>query len=367
VPAEYQPVYGYLNNKLDAYQPGVPAPGATTRFGAELFLANSAVGDGLLDQPWVLRSVPTALDRMQELGMRGVTISVHENALARSSRTAEFLAFYRQVVSAVKARGLLLLIESAATFGIDYTGITYASYLQARRTALQIILAELQPHYLAVATEPDTEASLTRLAELTTPTGYSAFVASLLDGLPRGTTLVGAGTGTWGDPTYMQMLAQLPVDFLDIHVYPIARDFLPRIGQFVGLARQLGKRTLVGEAWLYKATVDEMPILSPPVIFARDPFSFWQPLDQKWLKKLVDTARVQQMDFFSIFGTHYCFAYLEYNEVTKHLPWQQLTVEVGLQALRNMGAGIVTPTGQFYRSLIAGASTGAATGPIPTR
>jgi hypothetical protein len=165
----------------------------------------------------------------------------------------------------------------------------------------------------------------------------------------------------------MQMLAQLPVDFLDIHVYPIARDFLPRIGQFVGLARQLGKRTLVGEAWLYKATVDEMPILSPPVIFARDPFSFWQPLDQKWLKKLVDTARVQQMDFFSIFGTHYCFAYLEYNEVTKHLPWQQLTVEVGLQALRNMGAGIVTPTGQFYRSLIAGASTGAATGPIPTR
>jgi hypothetical protein len=359
VPTEYQPLYAYLSAKLDAFQPGTPAPGAITRFGGELYPANSDAGDALLD-PQVLDDVGLLLDRMKQLGMHGVTLSIHEYCLARAPRAAELLAFYKRVVAGIRARGLLLAVESQAQFGVDYAEVTFDAYRQARRKTLHLIVSELQPNYLAICSEPSTEAQLTGFSELLIPSNYGGFLAWLLQGLPRGTSLIGAGGGSWQDNVYFELFTRLPVDFVGLHVYPIVNvpdrgDFLGRVTEIATLARQRGKRMMIGECWLHKATTEELVAMTPPpVIFQRDVFSFWQPLDMKFIKKIADVSRVQRIDYVSTFWTQYHLAYVDYADSTKRLLFKDLILLVEEQAERNALAGVFSPTGQYYSSVIRG-------------
>jgi hypothetical protein len=363
VPPEYQALAASLQAALDNFAPGPPAAGAATRFGAELFLANSNRGEALLG-PYAFDNIPLALDRMKALGFTGVTVTAHEDVLVRSPRAAEFATFYRRVADEVRARGLRLLVETQTSFMGDTTGISYDQHLQNRRRAATVILTEMQPDYLAVAEEPDTEAALTGFQELATLDGYTAFLSSLLDGLPRGTTLIGAGTGSWAKLEWSQRFVQLPIDFLNVHIYPINRDFLPRAAEMAGVARQAGKRAIIGEAWLFKAADAELLWATPNYIFKRDAYSFWQPLDQQFLKDVVDLARAQEFEYASAYWSQYLFAYLDY-AVAKDYSYTQTMMEVSAQAMANIRAGVLSPTGQYYADLIAAPSPGPTATPAP--
>jgi hypothetical protein len=364
VPPEYQSLATSLQAALDSVDPGPPAPGAATRFGAELFLANSNRGEALLG-PYAFDNIPLALDRMKALGLAGVTVTAHEDVLVRSPRAAEFAAFYRRVAEEVRARGLRLLVETQTSFAEGTTGITFDQHLQNRRRAVEVILTEMQPDYLAVAEEPDTEAALTGFPELATLDGYAAFLSALLDGLPRGTTLIGAGTGSWAKLEWSQRFVQLPIDFLNVHIYPINRDFLPRVAEMAAVARQAGKRAIIGEAWLFKATDAELLWATPNYIFRRDAYSFWQPLDQQFLKEVVDLARAQGFEYASAYWSQYLFAYLDY-AVARDYSYAQTMMEVSVQAMANIRAGVLSPTGQYYADLIAPPSSNPTATPVPS-
>ena len=358
VPPQYQAQATFVAVKLDAFDPGVVPAGAggATRFGAELYVANSNRGEALLNAD-AYTAIALQLSRLQELGVRGVTVSIHEDVLGRSPRAAEYLALYGRLATDVKGRGLTLVVESAASLVADYTTLTFDAYRQSRRTAIERILTAMQPDYLIIGSEPTTEAALTSFAELSTPAGYRDLLAYLLSGLQRGTTLVGAGTGTWEDRTYIEnYFVQLDLDVIGLHVYPVGQDYLQRIGGLAEVARRYGKRALMGEAWLYKATDAELLIQLPASqIYARDVFSFWEPLDQQFLKKIVQAARAQQMDYVSAFWAQYFFAYLEYNATTAGLTPAQLNTLEGRAALQAMLQDSFTPTGLYYRDLISGA------------
>jgi hypothetical protein len=363
VPAEFQAQATFVAAKLEEFKPGAAVGSASsvlpaTRFGAELYIANSNRGEALLNED-AYTSISLQLRRLQELGVRGVTVTIHEDVLARSPRAAEYLALYGRIAVDVKARGLLLVVESSASLVADYGALTFDQYRQSRRLAIERILAVVRPDYLAIGTEPTTEAGLTRFPEIATPAGYRDLIAALLFGLERGRTLIGAGAGTWEDRAYIEEhLVQLGLDFLGLHVYPVGQDFLPRIVSFAEVARRYGKRTLIGEAWLYKATDAELVAQLPPgQIYARDVFSFWQTLDEKFLQKIVEAARAQQVDYVSAFWAQYFFAYLEYNDLTARLTPVQATTLVGTDALLAMVQGTYTTTGLYYRDLIAAATS----------
>jgi hypothetical protein len=354
VPPEYQAQATFVASKLDAFNPEPAGAGSTTRFGAELYVANSNRGEALLNAD-AYTAIALQLARLQELGVRGVTVTIHEDVLGRSPRSAEYLALYGRLAEDVRSRGLTLVVESGASLVADYGALTYDQYRQSRRTTIERILTTVRPDYLAIGTEPTTEAALTKYAELSTPAAYRDLLVHLLSGLQRGATLVGAGAGTWEDRAYIEdHYVQLDLDFIGLHVYPVGQDFLQRIAAFADVARRYGKRTVIGEAWLYKVTDAELLLQLPPgQLYARDVFSFWQPVDQKFLRKVVDAARAQQVDYASAFWTQYFFAYLEYNSQTAVLTPAQLNALVGRLALSAMLQGTFTPTGRYYQELIA--------------
>jgi hypothetical protein len=365
VPAEYQALASTLQGALDAYRPSTPSIDGPTHFGGEFFLANSNRGEVMLGR-YAYDNIPLALDQMRALGFAGVTISAHEDVLVRSSRAPEFVEFYRRVAQDVRARGMILVVETQATFAGSYASLTFDQYRQSRRQAVEVILREMQPHYLSIASEPDTEAKLTGYPELSTLDGYTTFLASLLENLERGTTLVGAGTGSWHDLAWPQRFVQLPIDFLNVHIYPVTRDFLQRAADMSAVARQSGKRAVIGEAWLYKVTDGELLWAPPNFIFKRDAYSFWQPLDQLFLRTITGLARTNGFDYASVFWSQYLFAYLDYAEAKNYSYWQS-SLKINTLATDNVRLGVLSPTGAYYRDLIASPEhSGAPTRATPT-
>jgi hypothetical protein len=240
---------------------------------------------------------------------------------------------------------------------VDYSGLTFEQLKAGRRQVAQLIVREIRPDYLTVGNEPTTEARNTGLQELRDPRRYAEMIRYILEGLEPGPTLIGAGTGNWDDPAFIRLLAAIPeLDYIDLHIYPIVRGTLQRAVELAQIARSRGKRVIVGEAWLYKVGAAELGRERWSEAFRRDVFSFWGPLDQKFLEVMVKLAQGQRIEFLSAFWSKYFFAYLEYTEETRRLPYPELRERVDRAAAQNILAGRLTPTGVRYRELITQAS-----------
>jgi hypothetical protein len=74
-----------------------------------------------------------------------------------------------------------------------------------------------------------------------------------LAGLRRGSTKVGAGTGTWSDPGIDAALAtKTAIDYLSVHVYPIDPTSLAHLDVVSATATRTHKPVVLDETWLYK-------------------------------------------------------------------------------------------------------------------
>ena len=166
---------------------------------------------------------------------------------------------------------------------------------------------------------------------------------------------LGAGAGTWGDPAYFKALARIPeLDYLDLHIYPIQRDFvMNRVTQVTEMARRHGKTVSIGEAWLYKVSERELGKISPVKMFARDVYSFWQPLDIMFLETVINLSHAIKADFTCFFWMKYFYGYLDYNSLTKNLTPQQLINAVDSLAGRNILNNSLGDTGKRFKTLIA--------------
>jgi len=192
----------------------------------------------------------------------------------------------------------------------------------------------LQPDYLLVQSEPVTEvdnlpANLGN--QLNDPTTDTNMVAGFLNdlqaaGLRSTNMIVGAGMGTWQPSfnTYLTNFVNLPLDLLDVHVYPInnttnsgvVQDFLARILQMADAAHAHGMKVGMGECWLQKEYDDELA--NPPsqtVFQGRNTYSFWSPLDREFLLCMVKVGYWKQFEFIDPFWTDYFFAYLDYDQM----------------------------------------------------
>ena len=118
---------------------------------------------------------------------------------------------------------------------------------------------------------------------------------------------------------------------------------------------------VLDEAWLYK--VDKPSpnsVAASPEIFRRDVFSFWAPLDQKFLALIVKSAKVANIEYISPFWTQFFFGYVEYNSDTAKLSFRELSSMANRIASKNIIADHFTSTGQFYGQM-AGALVSSST------
>jgi hypothetical protein len=236
-----------------------------------------------------------------------------------------------------------------------YAALTWERFTREKRQQAETIIREVRPDFLTVENEPGTQQANTGLSF--TPQAMAELVQSVLEGLDRQRTLVGAGTGTWDDLAYMQALSRTPVDYLDMHIYPVTRDFVvDRAFRIADIARRANKKLFLGEAWLYKAADRELggaPVAAAPVLFARDVYSFWEPLDVEFLQVMAKLSRALPIDFTSFFWSRYFFGYVAYSSATRGLPPAQLFQLANRAAAANMMAAPprLTRTGEAFQRL----------------
>ncbi len=207
---------------------------------AELLNADGNLGPALLS-PAAITNIETILDRFQALHIKGVTVEIGFTMLLPAfTDSAGYLSFYEQVAASVHRRGMQLDIEENPAFPgftslpVDDSGLTVASYASEQAQEAQTIIDRLAPQYLTLLDETDTFAFHLDLP-LDNAQAAVQVVNLELNGLRRGHTAVGAGTGTWMSSAIDQALAtRTSIDYLSVHVYPVDAQSLAGRGVTTG-------------------------------------------------------------------------------------------------------------------------------------
>ncbi len=365
VPAEYQPLYteleaelthfeGILNQKWDHSQ-------GQTIMATELAYANGNVGETLLNANSMANN-RLLLDRLQAMGVKGVVVAVKYPLLKPDfPRSAEYLQFFKDIVVECHRRGITVLVESGAVFAgtpysplqVDWSGYTTATFLQGLQDELVLIAREIKPDYLTLANEPVTEEGLTGL--MITPAVWRDFISSTMGKIDRsGGILLGAGTGTWENPAYINTIIGMPgLDYIDLHIYPLNKDgaLLERGLNYAMQARAAGQRVTISEAWLWKASAEELGngLGDAEKAMNRDVYSFWYPLDARYIQDIMGLADSTDMDFVSFFWTRYFFAYLDYGQTPHNLATSQYNRLINQAFVSNVQRDNMSPLGQYFQ------------------
>lgn len=145
------------------------------------------------------------------------------------------------------------------------------------------------------------------------------------------------------------------LDSINIHIFPIGRDGNPlRVAyETAQKAHANGKCIVVSQSGLYKINSAELNELGTETatIYRRDAYSFFEPLDEKFIQALTLMSSAGDIEFISLLWTHNFFAYLDYQEVRN---WSDTQVNRGMNqafiaALEN---GTLSPLGEFFKSWI---------------
>lgn len=289
------------------------------------------------------------INALQQMGVKSVKVSFNFPFLYRPYYTStngmnypegytNMFNFVSNVVAAVRARGMYLIIPTQNVFpflipSIDtyYNSLSFSDYTNGRSAQIQTIVSNFSPDVCMIQSEPITEVDnlTTNLSgQLNDPTADTNMLIGFLNDLTRAGlrnrgTLIGAGMGTWQPSfdTYLTDFVNLPLDILDVHVYPINRttnegvvtDFLQRTLQMADAAHSAGMKVGMGEFWIQKE--DDTELADPPsqlVFEGRNTYSFWAPLDAEMELTMIKLAHYKQFEFVDPFFTEYFFASLDY-------------------------------------------------------
>jgi hypothetical protein len=304
------------------------------------------------------------IQHLKEIGVRGVNLQIAYPLLETDfPHSAEYLEFYREVVEIAHRQGLKVHVETGPVFPdqqysqveVDFSTLSQEEYFAERIQELKSIAAEVKPDYLSIGEEPSTEAMLT---------GLDFSIEEYLDFVRRafqeikasGDVLVGAGAGSWENPQYRQrMIENTDLDFINVHIYPVMvqdNNLLEAAFETIRQARNAGKHAVVGESWLYKISSSEPAVGNYQKIYARDVYSFWAPLDAKFIQALGCAARQEQVDYVSFFWSSYLFGYLDYETMDASSSYVELMRQLNREAYQQIRDGNLSPSGLAYQAIL---------------
>lgn len=383
VPSTYLDLYTSLQGKISSFDNTVRSQWngqkAPVVFAAELLSANGNRGLQLLNAQ-TRTSYLLELSALKGLGVQAVIIPIGFPILYQPfyqfngdpGDYARMLDFYKQLVADVHGEGLKLIVETSVMFpgffssgsGFNLAGyyptLTLNGLITGRSENAATIAKEVGPDFLNLGSEPDTQAELTGQLLLKTPSGYAELVGSMVDAIrATGATELplGAGVGTWqsNGVQFIQSLAALDLDYIDLHIFPVNFDFFTNAILFADTAHSLGKKVAISESWLLKERDTEFSnnlVAGDPTIFSRDAYSFWAPLDQAFLSAMVAFSNWKQLQYYSGYWSLYYWSYLDFNAVQNMTPEQTLTqanLAAGTALVNDQG----TATGLVYEDLVA--------------
>ncbi|HTQ57181.1 MAG TPA: fibronectin type III domain-containing protein [Bryobacteraceae bacterium] len=299
--------------------------------------------------PSVDNALPSSLAQAQELqamGMQAVKITIgfpllYEPFWGSQSAMQPYLNFYQTLVSDLHAMGLKVIIQNTILLANQpeagwtnvtsfYAGLTWPEYMAARATMAQTIAQQVNPDFLILGEEPDTEALTTGQSSLSDPVQAALMIAGEITAvrLVNLTIKLGAGFGTWlgayppaGLLEYVLDYIALPLDYIDYHVYPIltwqGASYLNNALLIAQQAQLAGKPVAVSESWAWKTEDAEYNVQPSSFYRGRNPFSFWAPIDSNFGQTMQNLVNYTQANYTPVLylsteGTDYLFAYQTY-------------------------------------------------------
>ena len=368
-PKRYQTTYHELEAELSAFQRRLPplSAGKAPIRAATLSSANCQRGEIMLndtERDGALRE----LDALKSAGADGVVLQVCYPLLTSAFRDPQpFLDYYANLANAVRARDMKLLVEHVALLpayaSVDarpyYAKLTKQRFTKERFDELKTILLALQPDYLTLVSEPRTQSAGLPLTVKDWHGYVRRGVEALTQQLGSFPTLLGAGSGLWDDFAYVEAFAGIKgLGYIDLHLFPLTaggQSNVDRLMEWPDRIRKIDpdKRIVVSEFWLYKASGAEAFKLPLDLnASARNVFSFWGPLDQKFLRVVGVAAREKGIELIAPFWSRYFFAYVDYNDpLTFRLNAKDLIGLENQRAYEAIQRGQVTDTGLVFRDM----------------
>jgi hypothetical protein len=393
VPALYQDLYDTLTTQIAGFDAAVNAGWNGSSYpyldAPQLAAADSSQYTTLLGTNFYAYGVLTQLDELKALGANAVTVHIDfplfyqpfYTYVGQPALYQQFVTFYQQLAQDIRARGMKLVVE--ADFPMPLTGtttgqfqsysktLTWQEYMTGRAAQALAVAQLIQPNYMTVLTEPDTEATDSGQTTVNSVTGATQLVQQVLTTLQQAgvkNIQIGAGAGTWiaNYMQYVQSFSGLPLNFVDMHIYPINESYFTNAITAAQTIHAAGKQVGMSECWDYKVRNNELGVLDMSTLFARDPFSFWAPIDTAFLQAIVNFAKYQQFAFISPFWVSYLFAYLDYDTYGSLALNTILTDSYSAASNANL-IGAFTSTGHAWESQnIARDTTPPATPAAPT-
>lgn len=363
-----------LNSQWDGTRPPVA-------FGTELLSANDNISlKGILAAN-ALTKVETELNALAKLGVQEVTTAVAFPILYQPFYQyngdpldyAKVLSFYQNVMAQARQRGMRVLIESPVVFPQFATDLPlkayYATLSEAELTAgraqvAQIIAQQLQPDWLNLGSEPDTQAALVGMTSEYSPQQWAADISTIVTQLRnagiKGKPLIGAGCGAWqqSGSQYVQALVATDIDYFDLHIFAVNNGYLEDGASYLEAAIAAGKGAAISEAWDHKVTDAQLKGQSEfgliNVLSSVEPYngySFGDTQDAEFIQEMIELAYAKKLYYVSFFESEIFFAYLNYSQVSGVSGTQLITQEMQA-ATSAMATGTFSPLGAWFSKAI---------------
>jgi fibronectin type 3 domain-containing protein len=341
-----------FNTELQTPPAWTPVSGGPTVYAAALAWANANAGPQI-SGPEYLPAVLAQLQEVKALGVQAVSVPVlfpilYEPFYGSQTALQPYLTFYTSIAQAVRAAGLKLIVDDEIMFSNDiqagwtntnafYSTLTWTEYMAARAEMAATVAQAMQPDFLVLANEPDTESAQTGQLNLNVPADAAQMIAGEIAAvqalnLPNPPKL-GAGFGSWltstGDGSlvnYTNAYLALPLDYIDFHLLPVNTvqddNFLDNTLLISSMAAAAGKPVAVGQAWLSKVAGSEWQfgydVAALDLERSRQTFSFWAPLDAYFMQTAQTLANYTQMLYLDLEQTFFLAAYQPYGGTTSN-------------------------------------------------
>jgi hypothetical protein len=363
VPAEYQNVYTTVQAQLDGARQtvdGLPRGSSPHMvYGAALLFADGNRGTQLF-LPQTLPEVNQEINTLARVGVRGVSVQVSFPLLLPSTaNSARYAQFYEQVASDVARHHMVLNVEEnpvlvgtpfALSANVSFAGLTDVTYAEEQAQMAQIIVDDLHPAYLSLMTEPDTYATYIGLPDLDQPAASAAVVSQEVQLIKRGSTLLGAGAGSWSSTQFDRDYATTGINYIDLHIYPTEPQFVANAVSDVGEAKAAHLPVVMDEFYFFPSVVfDGQGTVEKHEI---EPFTFVDPLETQFLATFTEFAQKEGIRYVDAFDS---------NDFIAKITWQPSDDTSSLRSVnelydpvlkQDLALGNITAVGRAYGQMI---------------
>jgi len=331
-------------------------------------MAGSGFCSSAIEERW--KNIIATLDGFKDMNIDAVSVMIAAPDLTIGDSTT-IINFYQRLANEIHMRKMKLYVEHFdnppfsphAHKNLQNTPQGKKEFLDMREKELSMIYRKIKPDYLSIITEPETMTRWTHLAftaaELADWVGDVCINLKNSGASPK--TLLGAGAGIWEpDDFVIKLSRQKKIDYVDVHIYALkssAKETILRFDSLVNKVRKIepDMKIAIGETWLYKHSEKEpYNFAMYKETFFRDNFSYWSPLDQKFMELLMGVAQKDKISVVVPYFSQYFFKYYIFGEKESENipPWPECILTSWNKAAEFIYKRQLSPTGKAMSSML---------------